>query len=79
MNLSPGVRKLLMILVPSLLLITAYTYFEDSPATTAPAADSGNIALARQRTVRLAGSGARGRAEADHVRPGRSRARYPAG
>ena len=53
MNLSPGVRKLLMILVPSLLLITAYTYFEDSPATTVPAADSGNIALARQRTVRL--------------------------
>ncbi len=53
MNLSPGVRRLLLILVPSLLLITAYIYFEDSPATTAPAADSGNIALARQRTVRL--------------------------
>jgi hypothetical protein len=53
MNLSPGVRKLLLILVPSLVLITAYTYFEDSPATTAPAADSGNIALARQRTARL--------------------------
>ena len=52
MNLSPGVRKLLLIMVPSLLLITAYTYFEDSPTTTA-AADSGNIALARQRTARL--------------------------
>jgi len=53
MNLSPGGRKLLVFLVPGLLLITAYTYFEDSPTTTAPAADSGNIALARQRTARL--------------------------
>ena len=53
MNLSPGVRKVLLILVPALLLITAYTYLEDSPATTAPTADSGDIALALQRTARL--------------------------
>jgi len=36
MNLSPGVRKLLLILVPSLVLITAYTYFEDSPPPRRP-------------------------------------------
>jgi hypothetical protein len=50
-KLSPEVRRLLLFLVPTLLLIAAYTVFDDSAA--APAADSGNIEMARQRTARL--------------------------
>jgi hypothetical protein len=55
MNLSPGVRRLVLFLVPALLLITVleYTVFDDSPAVPAPAAGDGNIAMARQRAARL--------------------------
>ncbi|MGD1072339.1 MAG: hypothetical protein ABSB15_19620 [Bryobacteraceae bacterium] len=53
MKLSPGGRRLLLILVPTLLLIAVYTLLDDSTASPAPAADSGNIEMARQRTDRL--------------------------
>ena len=55
MNLSPGVRRLLLFLVPTLVVITVleYTVFDNSSPSAARAADSGNIALARQRAARM--------------------------
>jgi hypothetical protein len=55
MTLSPGGRKLILLVVPALLVITIldYTVFDRSPAASAPSANADNIALAQQRAIRM--------------------------
>jgi hypothetical protein len=55
LNLSPGIRKLLLFLVPTLVIITVleYTVLDNPSPSGARAADSGNIALAQQRAARM--------------------------